>query len=175
MSVIDSASFASLLNGSRGAKKIVCLPSLRSFPPATSPASGHGVLVSCSTHVVDELFPSVRNHHVIHQSWWNNYSTWMSLNRTNISQFSIFHLYRFQTSSWSFQDKGNGSQSSAADSFFSWFWNLPFNTGGGIAFRCIAPSASSFILIMVSKDIRGTLGRCEFQKNRFCISGIQEL
>ena len=33
-SLMDSASSASLLKGSRGVKKIVCLPSLRSFPPA---------------------------------------------------------------------------------------------------------------------------------------------
>ena len=39
VSVIDPASSASLLNGSRGVKKIVCLPSLRSFPPATNPIS----------------------------------------------------------------------------------------------------------------------------------------
>ena len=36
--MIDSASAASLPSGSRGVKKIVCLP-LFSFPPATSPAS----------------------------------------------------------------------------------------------------------------------------------------
>ena len=39
VSVIDSASSASLLKGSRGVKKIVCLPSLRSYPPATNPIS----------------------------------------------------------------------------------------------------------------------------------------
>ena len=39
VSVTDSASSASLLNGSRGVKKIVFLPSLRSLPPATDPIS----------------------------------------------------------------------------------------------------------------------------------------
>ena len=73
VSVIDSASSASLLKGSRGVKKIVCLPSLRSFPPASS------------THVINKSLPFVRKHHVIHQFRWDEHSTWVTLDRTNKS------------------------------------------------------------------------------------------
>ena len=54
-----SGSLASLWNGSRGVKKIVCLP-LLSFPPATSPASVIEYW-SLATHVIDEWFPLVQN------------------------------------------------------------------------------------------------------------------
>ena len=95
-SVIDSASSASLSNGSRGVKKIVCLPSLRSFRFATSPASAMEYWFRARPHVVDELFPFARNHHISHQSWWDNYSTWVTLNRTNISEFTIFIFTDFK-------------------------------------------------------------------------------
>ena len=65
----------------------------------------YGVLVSCSTHVINESFPPVRNHNVIHQSWWYDHSTWMTLDRTKKISILHFHLYRFQTLSWCFKIK----------------------------------------------------------------------
>ena len=43
-----------------------------------------------------ESFPLVRNNHVIHQSWWYDHTTWVTLDRTNASQFTIFIFTDFK-------------------------------------------------------------------------------
>ena len=117
-----------------------CLLSLRAFPPATNPASAKECWSRARPHVVDESFPPVRNHHVIHQSCeitippeWPWIARMYLNSPISSSQISNLVLKLPRQRQW--------SQSSSVNSFASWFWNLPFNTGNKTS-QCIAPSAS---------------------------------
>ena len=57
----------------------------------------YGVLVSCSTHVMNESFPSVRNHHIIDQSLLFDHSTSAILDRTKKTQVSIIIFTDFKS------------------------------------------------------------------------------
>ena len=92
-SVINSASLASLLKGSRGVKKIVFRPSFRSFPPATNPATA----IEYWSRARPTWWPCVRNHLVIHQSWRNKDPTQMSLDCTKKLQSSILIFTDFKS------------------------------------------------------------------------------
>ena len=153
----DSASSASLLIGSRVVKKSVCPLSLRSFPPATNPTSA----IEYLTHVVGELFPLVRNHHVIHQSWWDDHSTWMILDRTNISQFSILIFPDLKPCLDASKMKAmepilvceHFLQLIFESSFQYWKYNISMHRS--ICFY--------FILVMVSNYVCDTLGGASFK------------
>ena len=86
-----SASSASLL-----VKKIVCFSSVCSFSSATNPASAIEYWSRARSSWKMVYHTLVKNHHVIHQSCWDNYLTWMSSDRTYIAQFSIFIFTDFK-------------------------------------------------------------------------------
>ena len=137
-----------------------CLPSFFTFLSSCHQSRFcFWVLISCSTHVMNKLFPSVRNHHVIHHMI--NPPEWPPGSHEYISNLH-FHLHRFQTSSWSFQDKSNGANPRLWILFpfdFGIFRSIP----GSIRFQCIAPSVSRSSWSWCRTFLWHTW-RCEFQK-----------
>ena len=101
----------------------------------------NGVLISCSTHLINKLFPFTKNHHVIHQSRWYYHSTWVTLDRTNISQFPIFLFYAFRTLVLMLPHEKSNGASPGPWTFSGWFRNFHFKTESTPS-QCLAPFVS---------------------------------
>ena len=117
--------------------------------------------VSCATHVVDELFPLVRNLHVLHQFWLNNHSAWKSLNRSNVYPFTICILTNvkccFVTSTINVIDP---------ILFCTFFFQLTLEFPHQYwEYRIPMPCSIffSFILITVSNHVRDLFGNASFR------------
>ena len=140
ISVMDSASSASLLKGSRGVKKIVCLPFLRSFPSATNRISAMEYWSRARPTWRKNRFQkeeSSRNSSVLVR--WS-----LHLNDPGLHEDILilhFHLYRFQTLSWCFQDKGKGAHPRPWTLSPVDFW-IFLSILEVITSQCIAPSVS---------------------------------